>query len=128
MRPLFGHNAASANYSRSLPGSIPLRPSRKVFASTRSWHHGADPEAGDFQNLKDSSGSGHDEAAANDEAAERISDGESSQIKLWAHYEGRIVKTTDVRVVRSNTPMKDVGTAVALGESMPDKAYETTEL
>lgn len=96
MRPLFGHNAVSADYARYIPGSVPLQQSRKVYTSRRSWYHGADPELGDFQNLKGSVG------AANDEVAERISDGESSQVKLWAKNSGRIVKTTDVSVVHES--------------------------
>ena len=108
VRPLFGRNAVSADYGRYHPGSVPLQPSRKGYTSRRSWYHAPDSELGDFQNLK-----GSNPGAANEEAAERMSDGESSQVKLWENYSAGIVKTTDVSVTHSKPETKDLEAAAA---------------
>ena len=77
-----------------------------------------DPEQGDFENLKEHPG------PANEEIVETVSEGGSGQVKMWPISNGRIVKTTDVRVSRDT---EAVGLA---GESMPepDKTYDGTDL
>jgi len=122
--PLFGHNAVSAGYARYSPGSVPLQTTRKTLNSRRSWYHEADPELHGFQNLKGSIG------ASNDEAAERISDGESSEVKLWPDPSRRIVKTTNVSMVHSHHVSRDEVTPVIPDEPLPtlDGAYDTTEM
>lgn len=77
-----------------------------------------DPEQGDFQNLKDYPG------LAVDESAETSSEGENhSQAKMWPITDGRIVKTTDVRVSRDPESRDMPGDST----TEPERVYDGME-
>lgn len=118
VRPLFVRNVhSSESKSRSmLP--IPLQSSRKSFTPGRAWYRGMDPEQGDFQNLKEYPG------PATDGLADTPSDGGSSQVKMWPITDGRIIKTTDVRVSRD----PDAGDVAGNPVPEPGRIYDGLEL
>lgn len=103
VRPLFGRNAHSMdNTARSMP-SIPLQSNCKSHNPGRAWYRGMDPEQGDFQNLKEYPG------PALDDTTDKSSESGSSQGKIWPMTDGRIVKTTDVRVSRDSQALDMAG-------------------
>ena len=62
-----------------------------------------DPEEGDFENLKEST------ARSNDESLETPSDLAHGKFKSWNKTDGKILKTTDVRVSRDQDPVGTSG-------------------
>ena len=58
-----------------------------------------DPEEGDFETLKESPGT------INDTSSETPSEVANSKFKLWGNADGKIVKTTDVRVSRDQSAL-----------------------
>ncbi len=53
-----------------------------------------DPEEGDFENLKESPG------PSNDESSETQTEVANNKFRHWENPDGKILKTTDVRVSR----------------------------